>query len=199
MAAAPMRVAMLERRGACVLHGPAIRIVPLADDTRLREATEELVACPPDITVATTGIGFRGWVEAADGWGLGEDLLKALGHGRLIARGPKARGAIRACARITGIRPGVVFVPFHYGSWDLDEPPPEGTGRAANELTITAWDPVSKQPMFKVAAVSVVKVADGGGRPAPAPTVGGPAPVAADIPATVGGDAARASSSVRAP
>ncbi|MGE3285479.1 MAG: uroporphyrinogen-III synthase [Pseudonocardia sp.] len=88
--------AMLERRGACVLHGPAIRIVPLADDTRLREATEGLVARPPDITVATTGIGFRGWVEAADGWGVGEDLLKALGHGRLIARGPKARGAIRA-------------------------------------------------------------------------------------------------------
>lgn len=88
--------AMLQRRGACVLHGPAIRIVPLADDTRLREATEELVARPPDITVATTGIGFRGWVEAADGWGIGEDLLSALGRGRLIARGPKARGAIRA-------------------------------------------------------------------------------------------------------
>jgi ferredoxin-nitrate reductase len=25
--------------------------------------------------------------------------------------------------------------------------------RAANELTITVWDPVSKQPMFKLAAV----------------------------------------------
>lgn len=87
---------MLERRGAAVLHGPAIRIVPLADDTRLREATLELIERPPDITVATTGIGFRGWVEAADGWGLGEDLLAALSGGRLIARGPKARGAIRA-------------------------------------------------------------------------------------------------------
>ena len=29
------------------------------------------------------------------------------------------------------------------------------TGRAANELTITSWDPVSKQPMFKLAAVAV--------------------------------------------
>jgi uroporphyrinogen-III synthase len=88
--------AMLARRGAGVLHGPAIRLVPLADDTRLREATEGLIARPPDVAVATTGIGFRGWVEAADGWGLGEDLLAALGAGRLIARGPKARGAIRA-------------------------------------------------------------------------------------------------------
>jgi uroporphyrinogen-III synthase len=88
--------AMLARRGAVIQHGPALRIVPLADDTTLLAATRELVARPPDITVATTGIGFRGWVEAAEGWGVGEELLRALGSGELIARGPKARGAIRA-------------------------------------------------------------------------------------------------------
>ena len=88
--------AMLERRGAAVQHAPALRIVPLADDTELLAATRDLIARPPDITVATTGIGFRGWVDAADGWGLGEDLLRALGSGELLARGPKARGAIRA-------------------------------------------------------------------------------------------------------
>jgi uroporphyrinogen-III synthase len=87
---------MLERRGAVVQHGPALRIVPVADDTELADATRALIARPPDITVATTGIGFRGWVEAADAWGIGEDLLAALGSGKLIARGPKARGAIRA-------------------------------------------------------------------------------------------------------
>ncbi len=87
---------MMERRGAVVLHGPALRIVRLADDAELLAATRRLIASPPDITVATTGIGFRGWVEAADGWGIGEDLLAALGSGKLIARGPKARGAIRA-------------------------------------------------------------------------------------------------------
>jgi hypothetical protein len=48
----------------------------------------------------------------------------------------------------------VVFAPFHYGYWDTSD----GEHlRAANELTITAWDPVSKQPLFKVAAVRVVK------------------------------------------
>ena len=87
---------MLERRGAAVQHGAALRIVPLADDTDLRDATMALIERPPDVTVATTGIGLRGWVEAADGWGIGENLLAALGAGRLIARGPKARGAIRA-------------------------------------------------------------------------------------------------------
>ena len=87
---------MLERRGAAVVHGPAIRIVPLADDADLLAATRDLIARPPDVTVATTGIGFRGWVEAAEAWGLGRDLLAALGSGTLLARGPKARGAIRA-------------------------------------------------------------------------------------------------------
>jgi uroporphyrinogen-III synthase len=87
---------MLERRGATVLYGPALRIVPLADDTELLAATRALVAGPPDITVATTGIGFRGWVQAAAGWDLGDPLLDAFGAGELIARGPKARGAIRS-------------------------------------------------------------------------------------------------------
>ena len=87
---------MLERRGAVVTHGAALRIVPLADDTELAENTRALIARPPDVTVATTGIGFRGWIEAAEGWGLGEDLLTVLGKGTLLARGPKARGAIRA-------------------------------------------------------------------------------------------------------
>lgn len=88
--------AMLARRGAAVVHGPALRIVPVADDTDLLAATRALIADPPDVTVATTGIGYRGWVEAADGWGIGEALLAALGSGTLLARGPKARGAIRA-------------------------------------------------------------------------------------------------------
>jgi hypothetical protein len=52
--------------------------------------------------------------------------------------------------RISGIRDGVLFVPFHYGYWDAgDADPGAVVGRAANEMTITDWDPVSKQPLFK--------------------------------------------------
>ncbi|QNG19396.1 uroporphyrinogen-III synthase [Rhodococcus triatomae] len=87
---------LLTRRGASVVHAPAIRIIPLADDTELERVTREIVADPPKIVVATTGIGFRGWVEAADGWGLAEKLGEALSQARLLARGPKAKGAIRA-------------------------------------------------------------------------------------------------------
>jgi uroporphyrinogen-III synthase len=87
---------LLTRRGATVLAAPAIRIIPLADDTELERVTRQLIADPPRITVATTGIGFRGWMEAAEGWGLAEDLRTTLGSTRLLARGPKAKGAIRA-------------------------------------------------------------------------------------------------------
>jgi uroporphyrinogen-III synthase len=88
--------ALLRRRGAAVLHAPALRIVPLADDSELLAATKDIVRQAPDIAVATTAIGFRGWVEAADGWGLGEDLLARLGGVRILARGPKVKGAVRA-------------------------------------------------------------------------------------------------------
>jgi len=89
--------AALERRGARVVYAPAIRIVPLADDTELRSATERCLTAPLDFVVATTGIGFRGWMDAADTWGLVEKLTEAVGSAIVLARGPKARGAIRAC------------------------------------------------------------------------------------------------------
>ncbi|MFF3457881.1 uroporphyrinogen-III synthase [Streptomyces sp. NPDC002730] len=88
--------ALLRRRGGDVLHAPALRIVPLADDAELLAATKELIDHAPDVVVATTAIGFRGWVEAADGWGYGEELLTRLRGVELLARGPKVRGAIRA-------------------------------------------------------------------------------------------------------
>lgn len=60
-----------------------------------------------------------------------------------------------APARVRDIRRGHVFMPFHFGYWDEKSDRP----RAANELTIFEWDPVSKQPTFKYAAVRIEKVA----------------------------------------
>jgi anaerobic selenocysteine-containing dehydrogenase len=68
------------------------------------------------------------------------------------------RGSIIAPARIRDTREGVVFLPFHYGYWDtVDGAGPGDHPRAANELTITAWDPLSKQPLLKNAACRVRK------------------------------------------
>ncbi|MFD5898363.1 uroporphyrinogen-III synthase [Streptomyces sp. NPDC060366] len=88
--------ALLMRRGAAVMHAPALRIVPVSDDAELLAATKELIDNPPHVVIATTAIGFRGWVEAADGWGHGQDLLDCLRGTELLARGPKVKGAIRA-------------------------------------------------------------------------------------------------------
>jgi anaerobic selenocysteine-containing dehydrogenase len=60
------------------------------------------------------------------------------------------RDRVTVPTRLGGIEPGVVFVPFHYGDAGGDD---EAT--AANRLTMSGWDPVSKQPHFKYAAVSI--------------------------------------------
>ena len=59
----------------------------------------------------------------------------------------------------------------------VDESGPDGRARAANELTITRWDPVSKQPIFKTAAVRVERLAAGDGD-ARVPTVATQEPAA---------------------
>ncbi|WP_406406123.1 uroporphyrinogen-III synthase [Streptomyces sp. NBC_01643] len=97
---------LLQRRGATVVHAPALRIVPLADDSELLAATEELIDRVPDVVVATTAIGFRGWIEAADGWGIGDRLLDRLRTVELLARGPKVKGAVRAAGLTEAWSPG---------------------------------------------------------------------------------------------
>jgi len=109
------------------------------------------------------------------------------------------RGRIEGAVRVSGIRPGVVFLPFHYGYWDTAAGhEPGGAGRAANELTLTDWDACSKQPLFKTAAARVTLVRRGTG-PSPAPTTTASAPVAARVPATVGGPAAEVREEVGPP
>jgi uroporphyrinogen-III synthase len=95
--------ALLERRGARVVYAPAIRIVPLADDADLIAATTEVLAAPVDLVVATTGVGFRGWLEAAEAWDL--PLREHLQSSRVLARGPKARGAIRGAGLVDAWSP----------------------------------------------------------------------------------------------
>lgn len=96
---------MLERRGARIVYAPALQIVPLADDEQLLAATRRCLSAPVDFAVATTGIGFRGWMEAADGWGLGEAVRDRLAAGVVLARGPKARGAVRAAGLVDAWSP----------------------------------------------------------------------------------------------
>jgi predicted molibdopterin-dependent oxidoreductase YjgC len=118
------------------------------------------------------------WAELsrgdADRLGVGEgDLVKITSR----------RSAIVVPARIGGGPDGMIFVPFHYG----DLPGGDAEPTAANEVTADDWDPVSKQPTFKLAAARVEKVADGRG-PAPAPTTTASRPLdPGAVPPTLGG------------
>jgi uroporphyrinogen-III synthase len=87
------QIGMLERRGASVLHGPAIRTHPVSVGGALADAIEDLIAEPPGMTILNTGIGVRGVIEAAEVLGRAEALVDALAGSRVFARGPKAHGA----------------------------------------------------------------------------------------------------------
>ncbi|SOE58825.1 Molydopterin dinucleotide binding domain-containing protein [Streptomyces sp. OV198] len=120
--------------------------------------TRTKTARAPQLNAAAPDV----WVEAsasdADTLGLGEgDLVEVTTR----------RGALRGRLRVTDIRPGLLFVPFHYGYWDTKAghgPDGDTPGRAANETTVTDWDPASKQPLFKTAAAALHLV-ERGGRP----------------------------------
>jgi anaerobic selenocysteine-containing dehydrogenase len=141
----------------------------------------QLQAAAPDVWVEMSP-GDAGRLGAREG-----DLLEV--------RTP--RGSVRARLRVSGIRDGVLFLPFHYGYWDSDS----GDGghrhrRAANELTLTDWDPVSKQPIFKTAAASVRRVRWSRQGSSPAPTTTASAPAGTAVPPTRGGPAAEADEAV---
>src|SRR5215211_2686875 len=115
-----------------------------------------------------------------------------------VVRVESPRGRFEARARVSGIKEGVVFAPFHYGYFDQDGGgSPNGRPRAANELTLTEWDPVSKQPLYKVGAVKVTKIADSGGAPSAAPTTAASAPASeGSVPETSGGEDAEVEETV---
>ena len=89
-------IAALQRRGAHVVHAPALKIAPHDQDQRLIAETQEVIKSRPELVLITTGYGMRRWFEAADAAGLGHQLSAALDGARLLARGPKALGAVRA-------------------------------------------------------------------------------------------------------
>ena len=114
--------------------------------------TRTKTARAPELNAAAPEV----WAEISPA----EASAQGLADGDLV-QVTTPRGAIRARLRTTAIRDGMVFLPFHYGYWDTPaghRPPDGGPGRAANETTVTDWDPVSKQPLFKSGAARVTLV-----------------------------------------
>ncbi|MGM1029270.1 MAG: uroporphyrinogen-III synthase [Actinomycetota bacterium] len=165
--------AALERRGATVRHAPALSIIPNADEPALLAATRSLLRTPPDVLVVTTGVGFRAWVEAADAQGLADELLPVLGRARIVARGPKARGAIQAAglqadwvaesetsAEVAEVLLGEgvvglhIAVQMHGAGADGLEAALAAAGARVTELVVYRWGPAPDPELVRASARS---------------------------------------------
>lgn len=162
----------LERRGAVVHRAPALSIVTGADDVELLARTERVIADPPDVVVVTTGVGFRGWMDAAHEHGLDEDLDTALRDAHFVARGPKAHGAIQQAGftadwvaesetsaevaeylRASGVAGKRIVVQHHgAGSDGLDEVLTDA-GAEVLSLTVYRWGPPPNPEVVRRSAI----------------------------------------------
>jgi uroporphyrinogen-III synthase len=86
---------VLERHGALVEPAPALMTLSCTDDVQLRDATTACIEAPPDFLVASTGVGMRGWFQAAKRWRLAGKLVDSLRGSEILARGPTAVEALR--------------------------------------------------------------------------------------------------------
>ncbi|MDQ1123081.1 uroporphyrinogen-III synthase [Microbacterium trichothecenolyticum] len=169
--------AALERHGAKVRVAPALTIIPHVDDDELIAQTRQLVVDPPDVVVATTGVGFRGWMETADEAGLHDDLSAVMHRARIVARGPKARGAIQQAGYdadwvaesetsaelrdflvAEGIEGLHVAVQHHGSGADGLDEAFEAAGARVTSLTVYRWGP---PPDAALVAASTQQVARG--------------------------------------
>jgi len=169
--------AALERHGAQVRQAAALTIVPHIDDTALLARTRELIVDPPDIVVVTTGVGFRGWIDAALEAGLDEELTAALADARFVARGPKARGAIQQAGFVAdwvaesetssdlgdyliaqGVRGRRIVVQHHGAGADGLDEAFAAAGADVVSLTVYRWGPPADPEAVRR---TVRQVADG--------------------------------------
>ncbi|HST70880.1 uroporphyrinogen-III synthase [Kocuria sp. U4B] len=89
------QIAVLQRRGATVIHAPALKVEPVGEDAPLAAASRALFDARPDLVLITTGYGLRRWHDAAEAQGFDGDLLLCLREAAVYVRGPKGRGAVR--------------------------------------------------------------------------------------------------------
>ena len=129
-------ISALERRGADVVHAPALKITPHEQDEQLIKETHEVIRQRPDIVVITTGYGMRRWFEVADAAGIGSELSAVLEQAVIYARGPKAVGAVRAA----GLETAAPSTPRRSGAQRSADPDadPDADTTAAVVSTIVA-------------------------------------------------------------
>lgn len=86
---------LIERAGGIPYRAPALREVPLEDDTPIQRWVERLIADDFQIVIFLTGVGCRLILECAQVHGRLAAAVAALGRTRVVARGPKPSSVLK--------------------------------------------------------------------------------------------------------
>ncbi|HEX2567693.1 MAG TPA: uroporphyrinogen-III synthase [Burkholderiales bacterium] len=89
-------VELLEKRGAKVVHAPALAEVPDLDPGSIAALVASLRSRPAAVAIFQTAVGTRALFAATDSLGLTSSLSELLGKSLVVARGPKPSAALRA-------------------------------------------------------------------------------------------------------
>jgi uroporphyrinogen-III synthase len=84
---------LFERVGAAVTHVPLVGM-EMTPESEAHAAMRAVIEAPPPVAVFSTGFGTRWLFAIADAAGDAEEFRAALDGAYVIARGPKARGAL---------------------------------------------------------------------------------------------------------
>jgi uroporphyrinogen-III synthase len=86
---------LIRRHGGEPIAAPALREVPLSDNSAALDYLRGLDAGAIDVAIMMTGVGLRTLVEAVAGEWPRERVVAALRRATLVARGPKPAAALR--------------------------------------------------------------------------------------------------------
>jgi uroporphyrinogen-III synthase len=86
---------LIKKQGGIPLAAPALREIPLGDNTDVTAFAEQLVAGGIDVVIFETGVGVRYLSEVIETRLPRETWIAALSRARVVARGPKPATALR--------------------------------------------------------------------------------------------------------
>ena len=96
--------ALLEKRGAKILRCPLVAILDAPDPEPIQQWLANAIAEPFDDFIVLTGEGIRRLVKVAEKARIKPELIAALDHMRIIARGPKPGQALKPL----GLKPTII-------------------------------------------------------------------------------------------
>lgn len=86
---------LIARHGGVAVEAPALREIPLADQSEARAFADRLLAGGFDVVVFETGVGVRYLARAIEERTPRDEWVAALGRTKVVARGPKPAAALR--------------------------------------------------------------------------------------------------------